>query len=135
VALARGAGATVAALHVVEHRALVSPFGGRASADLGAEMELGRHATREVANLGAFLGVEVGPEVHTGSGGGAAEEIVHFAMAGGCDLILLTGEPRPAGEGLHCGRTVSQVVRTARCPVAVLIDKRGQGLEAAAPGP
>ncbi len=128
VALARGAGAEVVALHVVENRALTSPFGGRAEADLGIGMEIGRHATREVANLGEFLGVRVAGAVRTGSGRGAGAEIVHFATAGGCDLILLAGEPRPMGPALHCGRTVAEVVRTARCPVAVLIDEPGRPL-------
>lgn len=128
VALARGAGAEVVALHIVENRALTSPFGGRAGADLGIEMEIGRHATQEVADLGAFLGVPVSKEVRTGSGRGAAAAIVQFAAAGGCDLILLAGEPRPAGTGVHCGRTVSEVVRTARCPVAVLIDQPSRAL-------
>jgi nucleotide-binding universal stress UspA family protein len=128
VALARGAGSEVVALHIVENRALASPFGGGAGADLGIELEIGRHATREVADLGAFLGVPVAEEVRTGSGRGAAAEIVRFAVAGGCDLILLAGEPRPMGAGLHCGRTVSEVVRTSRCPVAVLIGEPGRTL-------
>jgi Kef-type K+ transport system membrane component KefB/nucleotide-binding universal stress UspA family protein len=128
VALARGAGAEVVALHVVENRALMSPFGGRAGADLGIEMTMGRNATQEVADLGAFLGVPVAREVHTGSGQGVAAAIVQFAAARGCDLILLAGEPRPMGPALHCGRTVSEVVRTARGPVAVLIDEPGRAL-------
>jgi len=132
--LARGAGAAVVALHVVESHPLGSPFGGAAAADLRGATEIGWHATRAVAQLGASLGVPVTPEVRLGAGLTAADEIVHLARDTACDLILLAGEPRPADGELYCGRTLSQVVRAARGPVAVLFEGTGRSAAEGAAG-
>ncbi len=134
LALARGAGAEVIALHVVENQPLDSPFGGGALAELGTAGDIGWHATREVAELGEAMGIAVSTEVRMGTGLTAAEEIVRFAQDQAGDLILLAGEPRPAGDELYCGRTVAQVVRVARCPVAVLFPPAGRGIWQSAAG-
>ena len=127
LALGRGAGAEVVALHVVERTHLPSPFGGATAAALRAAEEAGWHAVRAVASLGTALGVEVVPEVRSEPGLTAEGEIVRYADASQCDLILLAAEPRPAGESLYCGRTVGRVVRTASCPLAVLFDEAHPG--------
>ncbi len=127
VALARGTGAVVVALNVLEHRPALSPFWIGVEDALRSEGESGSHATREVVHLGEAFGVRVVPEVRAGGNQTAAQEIVRYARVEACDLILMAAEARPAGQELYCGGTVSQVVRTATCPVAVLFGPAARG--------
>jgi Kef-type K+ transport system membrane component KefB/nucleotide-binding universal stress UspA family protein len=127
LALARGTGAKLVALHVVERLHMLSPVGSGMAAALQAAEDSGRHMVRAVASLGEAVGVEVDTVVLREAGLPAGDEIARYARAAGCDLILLAAEPRPAGEYLYCGRTVTRVVRTASCPVAVLFDAAHPG--------
>ncbi len=122
LALARGMGADVVALHVVEAFPLAEPFGGRALGDLRAEEDYGWHATRAVSRLGEEAGVAVRCEVRTRTSSLVSKEITKFASEEHCDLILLHAELRTSTEELYCGRTVDQILRNARCPMAVLFD-------------
>lgn len=122
VALARGTEAEILALHVVDTSPLTEPFGGRAMGLLHSADEHGRHATVAVHRLGEAAGVSVQRAVRVRVGGAVSDEIVHYAAASGCDLILMHAERRATHDELYCGRTVQQVLRHARCPVAVLLD-------------
>ncbi len=121
-ALARRTGAEIMALHVVDAFPLTEPFGGRAMGLLRSADEHGWHATVAVHRLGADVGVAVHREVRMRVGGAVSDEIIQYAAAGGCDLILMHAERRASHGELYCGRTVEQVLRNARCPVAVLLD-------------
>lgn len=125
VALARSTGAEVLALHVMDAFPLAGPFGSRAVGLLHSVDEHGRQATAAVQRLGKEVGVRVHREVRMQVGGTISDEIVEYAGAHGCDLILLHAERRAAHEELYCGRTVELVLRHARCPVAVLLDPAG----------
>ncbi len=121
-ALARGAGADLVALHVVDALRLAEPVGSRAVELLRSADEYGRHATMAVHRLASELGVSVQREVRTRPDGAISEEIINYAAVGGCDLILMHAERRASHGELYCGRTVEQVLRHALCPVAVLLD-------------
>lgn len=122
LALARGTSAEVLAMHVVDALPLTEPLDSRAVRALQAADDYGWHATAAVSRLGEGLGVTVRREVRVLAGGSVGDELVKHAVAGGCDLILMHAERRAAGGELYCGRTVEQILRTARCPVAVLLD-------------
>ncbi len=122
LALARGTGAEVVALHVVEHRAVLASLGIGSDEVLRTSEEAGWLATGEVLRLGKSMGVEVSPVVRSGYGLAADQAITAYATSEGCDLIVMAAEARPSGAELYCGRTVSHVVRAATCPVAVLFD-------------
>ncbi len=122
LALARGTSAEVLATHVVDALPLTEPLDSRMLGALQAADEHGWHATAAVSRLGEGIGVTVRREVRTLAGGTVGEDLVRYAAASSCDLILMHAQRRAAGEELYCGRTVEQVLRTARCPVAVLLD-------------
>ena len=60
-----------------------------------------------------------------GVGAAVSDETIQHAADGGCDQILMHAERRASHGELYCGRTVEQVLRNARCPVAVLPDPAG----------
>ncbi len=122
LALARGTSAEVLALHLVDAGPLTEPLDSRALGALQAANEYGWHATMAVSRLGEGIGVTVRRDAHVLVRGTVGEEIVKCAAMGGADLILMHAERHAAGGELYCGRTVDQVLRSARCPVAVLLD-------------
>ena len=122
LALALGTSAEVLTLHVVDALALTEPLDSRALAAMRAADEHGWQATAAVRRLGEGLGVTVRREVRVRSGSAVGDDIVKSSAADGCDLILMHAERRAASQELYCGRTVEQVLRNARCAVAVLLD-------------
>ncbi len=122
LALARGTSAEVLALHVVDPLPLTEPLDSRVFAALQLAGEHGWQATAAVRRLGEGIGVAVRRDVRTLTKGAVGDEIVKYAGEQGYDLILMHAERRAAGSEFYCGRTVEQVLRTARCPVAVLLD-------------
>ena len=121
LALAHGTGATIAALHVVEPDAL----GRGGAAALRAEPRWAAHATGEIERLGReAFDLPVTRLVQFRDTATVSDAIVRGASSDG-DLILLTARRRAAGGELYCGRTVDQVLRAARCPVAVLFEAAG----------
>ncbi len=130
VALAKGTGAEVVALHVVEMHPLVDPFSrSTAARETNARRSVGEYATKTVQSLGDLLGVEVRPSVHWHTGTSTGREIVARADALSGDLILLAARRHLAGSDLYCGRTLEYVLRHARCPVAVLFPAPAHGLD------
>jgi Kef-type K+ transport system membrane component KefB len=122
LALAGASQAEAIALHVVQAAALAEPLGGRAVGLVGDAVERGWQATVAVSRLAAESGVPLRREVRTRLEGGEGQEIVQYAARTGCDLIVLHAERRLTTDELYCGRTVEQVLRTAACPVAVLLE-------------
>ncbi|HEX5417686.1 MAG TPA: cation:proton antiporter [Chloroflexota bacterium] len=118
LALARGIGASVMALHVVELDPLRAVLGAGEVGEQERLRAIGETATARIQALGDLHGVAVEPRVVVGEA--AASEILAQAAAGEEALILLGARRRLAGNDLACGRTVEEVVRRARCPVAVL---------------
>lgn len=122
LALGRGTSAEVLALHVIDPLPLTEPVDSRVFAALQLADEHGWQATTAVRRLGEGIGVVVRRDVRTLTKGAVGDEIVKYAGDNGCDLIVMHAERRVAGSEFYCGRTVEQVLRTARCPVAVLLD-------------
>jgi Kef-type K+ transport system membrane component KefB len=118
LALARGIGASVLALHVVELDPLRELVGVGGAGEQDRLWSIGETAGLRVQAFGDLRGVDVDPRVVVGAS--VADEILAQASDDQNDLILLTAHRRLAGRDLACGRTVEEVVRRATCPVAVL---------------
>jgi len=130
VALAKGTGAEVLALHVVEMNPLADPFWrSEVTRESSVRYSVGQYATKTVQSLGELLGVTVHSQVRAHAGISVEREIVGQANVLAGDLILLAARRRLAGSGLYCGRTVEYVLQNARCPVAVLFTTPAHGLE------
>ncbi|MGH2459915.1 MAG: cation:proton antiporter [Chloroflexota bacterium] len=130
VALAKGSGADVVALHVVENHPLVEPFSRSSAArETSARRSVGEYATKTVQSLGELLDVDVRSSVHWHSGTSTGPAIVARAEALSGDLILLAARRHLAGSDLYCGRTIEYVLQHARCPVAVLFPAPAHGLD------
>ena len=130
VALAKGTGAEVIALHVVEMHPLVDPFSRSITMqETSVRRSVGDYATRTVHSLGGLLGVDVRSSVHWHTGTSTGREIVAQSEALSGNLILLAARRHLAGSDLYCGRTIEYVLRHARCPVAVLFPAPAHGLD------
>ncbi len=102
VAIARGAGATVTALHVS------SPSGER-------------HATHALLNDAVEIGTRSGVEVNSQEfiAPYKSEIISRKAISGHYDLVVLGGKLR-SGEKLNFGRSVAELFRKPPCPVIIV---------------
>ncbi len=121
VTLAKGLGAEVVAVHVVELHGLGELLpGASVTSEVSARDLIGRRATRIVRSLGDLLGVTVRTDVSIRAGGGVRQAILNWANAPQTDLIFLTAHQRRAGANLYLGATVEFILHYARCPVAIL---------------
>jgi nucleotide-binding universal stress UspA family protein len=119
LALARGAGAELHVLHVVEN-VLARAMDGYGYAAISPEVQLDiEDAGRKRTN--ALLSDEDRREMQakaaTVTSNSPATEIVDYARKNGIDLIVMGTHGRGAIAHLFMGSVAERVVRTAPCPV------------------
>jgi Kef-type K+ transport system membrane component KefB/nucleotide-binding universal stress UspA family protein len=113
---ARAFGSQVTALYVREASLVALPILGAGDAPRAAE---GRQFVDEISKLGQELGVNVEARVSTGR---KAENVILSTVAKDNVGLLVMGVLfRSSDERLFFGRKVSEIIRKARCAVAVVV--------------
>lgn len=116
ISLARGLGAAVDILHVVEPVPLLDIFSGAMTiGDIAPTVR--KKSANEIEKLLRQVdtdGMSIGIQIKEGH---AASEILAFAEENASDLILIGAHGRSALERFFIGSVAERVVRTASCPV------------------
>jgi Kef-type K+ transport system membrane component KefB/nucleotide-binding universal stress UspA family protein len=112
VALARGSGASLTALHVSVHVA------ERELLRQPTQKQSSRAILQDIVALGKRESVCVTSRTIKGTSKETA--ICQYARRGGYQLIVLGTKQRPAGSSLHFGESVAAIVEHAPCPVLIV---------------
>lgn len=130
VALAKGTGAQLLAIHIVEMNPLVEPyFGTTANAESRTRYEVGQHAMSSVRSLGELMGVAVRTEIEVKVGEGGSRQVLSQASSSRHDLIVVTAQRRSDAAGLFLGSRIEYFLSHARCPVVVIFPSAAHGIE------
>lgn len=119
LALARGTGAEVIVLHVVDAHPLSDPFGSGLGEQLNRKAARADAATLFVEDLAEGLDVSIERKVWYARGN-TGEAIATFSADQNCDLIMMHAQRRFSEGELYCGNTVEQVLHVSDGPVAIL---------------
>ena len=122
---ARAFGSQMTALYVREASMIAMPIFGAGSAP-GADE--GREFVDEISKLGRELGVNV--EARVGAGRKPENVILSTVAKDNVGLLVMGVLFRSSDERLFFGRKVSEIIRKARCAVAVVVPPQQTG-----PGP
>lgn len=115
--LARGTGATLHIVHVVEPTVYPADWGYSQVGFVDLEQELRTAAEKELGKMHEQLQSEKFSVVSAVLGGRASDEIIKYANDHNIDLISIATHGRSGIEHLLFGSTTERVLRKATCPV------------------
>ena len=115
--LAKGQGAVLHIIHVVEPTVYPADWGYSQVGFVDLEQELRSAAEKELNKICDQLQAENFTVVKTVSSGRPSDEIIRYAAENNIDLISIATHGRSGIEHLLFGSTTERVLRKAPCPV------------------